>query len=442
MKINFLLLPERKSFFLFLMLTLFSCVSSFALNAQETLFPENVKRTEKFSFNIDYKKSSSELCFIGAKYDTDKSSQRSNLSQNRHSHPYTQREAPLAIAELGILYGSSLLMWQEYFTNATIYGFENNLDLIHSFQNKNNNDRITLTPLDVKNKTSIIDAFESVGVQYDLIIDDTTHQFEDQLRIIQNCYSYLKPGGMLIIEDIFKSFSEEDYINRLQPILDQFQDFYFVTLDHENRYSPGWDNDKLFVLVKEGAPPIFGNKKKMTIITPSMRPSNLLKVKESIDFNYVDEWIIVYDEAKVNKHPHLFKNENNPKIKEYLHTSKGKFGNPQRNYALDHIQNEETFLYFLDDDNLIHQDLYRLLDIVDDEKLYTFNQEKRLLGNKIKLANIDTAMILINFKLCKNIKWVLNDYGADFIFINQCYSENPDEWVYVNNSLSTYNILN
>ena len=218
MKINFLLLPERKSFFLFLMLTLFSCVSSFALNAQETLFPENVKRTEKFSFNIDYKKSSSELCFIGAKYDTDKSSQRSNLSQNRHSHPYTlfyhsifknQREAPLAIAELGILYGSSLLMWQEYFTNATIYGFENNLDLIHSFQNKNNNDRITLTPLDVKNKTSIIDAFESVGVQYDLIIDDTTHQFEDQLRIIQNCYSYLKPGGMLIIEDIFKSFSEE-----------------------------------------------------------------------------------------------------------------------------------------------------------------------------------------------------------------------------------------
>ncbi len=34
---------------------------------------------------------------------------------------------------------------------------------------------------------------------------------------------------------------------------------------------------------------------KITIITPSYRIENLPKIAKTIDFNYVDEWIIVYD---------------------------------------------------------------------------------------------------------------------------------------------------
>lgn len=105
----------------------------------------------------------------------------------------------------------------------------------------------------------------------------------------------MKPGGILIIEDIFKSYNENDYINRLNPILDNFQDYYFIELNHINRNSTGWDNDKLFILIKNGAEPIFKNKNKITIITPSYRINNLITIKNSINFNYVDEWIIVYD---------------------------------------------------------------------------------------------------------------------------------------------------
>ena len=41
------------------------------------------------SLKINYINNSSELCEIGKKYDTDKSSQRNNVTDHRHCHPYT-----------------------------------------------------------------------------------------------------------------------------------------------------------------------------------------------------------------------------------------------------------------------------------------------------------------------------------------------------------------
>jgi hypothetical protein len=63
---------------------------------------------------------------------------------------------------------------------------------------------------------------------------------------------------------------------------------------------------------------MFKNTNKVTIVTPSYRLDNLPKIKESIDFDYVDEWIIVYDGTKIKTHPLLFQHEENSKIKEYI----------------------------------------------------------------------------------------------------------------------------
>ncbi len=63
------------------------------------------------TLKINYKSNSSELCEIGKKYDTDKSSQRNNVSDTRHCHPYTlfyeglfknKKEEDLKMAEIGI----------------------------------------------------------------------------------------------------------------------------------------------------------------------------------------------------------------------------------------------------------------------------------------------------------------------------------------------------
>ena len=407
------------------------------------------------SLNINYFADKCELCEIGSKYDTDKSSQRKNVTNTRHCHPYTlfynslfqnHRNKSLNIAELGILDGGSLMMWKEYFPHAKIYGYDNDKKHIENFKNKYNNDNITLSEIDVTNKENISDTFKKMGMQYDIIIEDTTHQFEDQIRIIENTYEYLKPGGIMIIEDIFKKYDENRYIERLESVLQHFENYYFVTLDHKNRNSTGWDNDKLFILVKNGEP-IFKNPRKMTIITPSYRTTNVRKLKESIDFEYVNEWIIVYDGNKILENPQLFpegENENG-KIKEYVYKGEGKSGNPQRNYALDLIESQnksqETYIYFLDDDNVIHPDFYALMDILDDKKIYTFNQENRIKGNNINVGHIDTAMVLMDYTLCKNKRWILNKYDADGYFIKDCYESSKDSWVYIDNNLCYYNAI-
>jgi SAM-dependent methyltransferase len=409
------------------------------------------------SLNINYHRNSSELCEIGKKYDTDKSSQRSNVTNTRHCHPYTlfydtlfknKTNEQLEIAELGILEGSSLLMWREYFKKANIYGFDYHDLMINNFKQKYNNERITLSHIDVTNEESIKKSFCNLNIQYDIIIEDTTHQFEDQIRVIKNIYQYLKPGGILIIENIFKSYNENDYIERLNTVLENFQDYYFVSLDHINRNSTGWDNDKLFVLVKNGAEPIFKNNNKMTIITPSYRIDNLIKIKNSLNFDYVNEWIIVYDGSKINENPNIFENDNTGKIKEYVYKGPGISGNPQRNFALTKISNPDTFLYYLDDDNTIHSDLYKLMNVIEKNKMYTFDQlnrlkeNDRLKGNDIVVGNIDTAMVLIHYDLCKNIKWIDDKYDADGYYILECYNNSGFNYIYVNNDLCYYNTIN
>ena len=400
------------------------------------------------TLRINYNCNSSELCEIGKKYDTDKSSQRNNVTDYRHCHPYTlfydglfknKKDENLKIAELGILDGASLLMWKEYFANADIYGFEYNNDLITNFKHFFNNDRITLANIDVTNKDSIANAFSELNILYDIIIEDTTHQFEDQMRVIENAYKYLKPGGILIIEDIFKSYKENDYINRLAPILRNFQDYYFVELDHVNKNSTGWNNDKLFILIKSGDEPIFQNTNKLTIITPSYRIDNLLEIKKSINFDYVDEWIIVYDGSKIFDNPKLFENQENHKIKEYVYNGEGISGNPQRNYALTKITNPDTLLYYLDDDNIIHPNLYKLLNIIDNNKIYTFNQFNRIKGNNIHVGCIDTAMVIMPYNLCKNAKWILDKYDADGYYIQECYKNNKSVHTFIDNDLCYYN---
>ena len=400
------------------------------------------------SLKINYINNSSELCEIGKKYDTDKSSQRNNVTDHRHCHPYTlfydglfknKKDKPLKIAELGILDGASLLMWNEYFENAEIYGFEYNDNLINNFKRNFNNDRITLANIDVTNKDSIAKAFSELNLLYDIIVEDTTHQFEDQIRVIENSYQYLKPGGMLIIENIFKSYNETDYIDRLTPTLEHFQDYYFVELYHNNKSSTGWNNDKLFVLIKGGDEPIFKNTNKLTIITPSYRVNNLLEIKKSINFEYIEEWIIVYDGSKITDNPNIFENQENNKIKEYIFEGEGISGNPQRNFALTKITNPDTLIYYLDDDNIFHPDIYKLLNIIDNDKMYTFNQYNRLKGNNINVRCIDTAMVIIPYKLYKNEKWILDKYDADGYYIVECYNKNKNIHIFIDNDLCYYN---
>lgn len=172
----------------------------------------------------------------------------------------------------------------------------------------------------------------------------------------------------------------------------------------------------------------------ITIITPCKHQENLKFLKESINFDMVCEWIIVYDAESKN---FLF---DDPKISEYTHYNPlSVYGNAQRNYGLSKIKNENNFIYFLDDDNLMHPDLFKLHLVPD--KNYSFNQENGHSGKYIKLNEIDTAMVLLYYPLIKGIEWVLDKYNADGLFIQECYKRTKNYWYYINRDLCYYNKL-
>ena len=214
---------------------------------------------------INYKNEKSELCEMGEFYDTDKSPLRKDITDTRHAHAYTpyynslflsSRGKKLNICEIGI--GPSLLMWQEYFWNSDIYGFDYNQDLLNSFRNKYNTDRISLSHMDVRDTDIVNSSFERTGVSYDLIIDDVTQYLDDQLNVIRNAVNYLNPGGFIIVEDIYTYRDENDYIEGLgEEVLSNFQKYFFIELNHTKKFSSDWNNDKLFVLIKKGTEPVF-----------------------------------------------------------------------------------------------------------------------------------------------------------------------------------------
>ena len=78
---------------------------------------------------------------------------------------------------------------------------------------------------------------------------------------------------------------------------------------------------------------------------------------------------------------------------------------------------------------------------VDNNNVDKETVEQIIDSNNLSVDNIDTAMIILPFKLCHAVKWINNLYEADGKYIEECYSYNCDKHIYVNNILSFYNKL-
>jgi predicted O-methyltransferase YrrM len=206
---------------------------------------------------IDSSDAKTTLCQIGQTVGTDKSP--SNIVS--HRHPYTAvytmlfaglKNKPLTFAEIGVAGGRSALLWEEYFThpNAKIHMFDSDENFLNNARRMVGN-RFVFSKMDVSIDGDITRALGQE--MYDIFIDDSSHNFEHQIRIIKEAWACIKPGGMLIVEDIFRKESEEKYAFEIfkTGIFKTCSSAYFVVCEHTYRWSPDWDNDKLLVLVKE-----------------------------------------------------------------------------------------------------------------------------------------------------------------------------------------------
>lgn len=206
---------------------------------------------------IDTSHYDSKLCEIGARYGTNKSALNS-LGHRSGYTPYYDllfrhlKDQKILFAEIGIELNASSKMWRDFFSNADLHLFEKDTKKIEQAKKDQLNDTYYYE-IDVNIKENIRGAFQKTGKKFDIIIDDSTHHFEHQINIINESFPFLKKGGILIIEDIFKkrkNHSEQNYYKELQHIKKNFQKIYFVEFHNLSNYTASWKCEKILVLIK------------------------------------------------------------------------------------------------------------------------------------------------------------------------------------------------
>jgi hypothetical protein len=145
-----------------------------------------------------------------------------------------------------------MLLWRTYFTHKDthIFGFDRDKNFLQNTLNFGL-PGISVGEMDVYEEESIRKGLEATGGELDVLLDDSSHGLVDQVRIIKQGLPFIKSGGLIVIEDIFRDTPDEKYEEALADVLDQFSMAMFVVTEHERRFSPGWNNDKLLFLVKK-----------------------------------------------------------------------------------------------------------------------------------------------------------------------------------------------
>jgi len=212
---------------------------------------------------VDSSDALTELCYLGNIAGTDKSPCIHPSGRQRHRHAYTAvytmlfaslKNRPIQFAEIGVAGGHSALLWDMYFKHphTVIHMFDRDENFLKGAKELVNSHSVNFTLMDVGVDGDVVRALKesNPGRLYDVIIDDSSHEHGHQLRIIKEAFPLLTQGGCLIVEDIFRATPEEEYSSQLGAILHECSAAYFVVCEHKDRWSPGWDNDKLLVLVK------------------------------------------------------------------------------------------------------------------------------------------------------------------------------------------------
>lgn len=113
------------------------------------------------------------------------------------------RPKPINLLELGVSDGASLKVWSEYFTHkdALICGVD------HEKRYEDWPDpKVHIVIADQKDSEKILKGFGKLTYYWDIIIDDASHQFSDQIASFKGLWPQLTSGGLYIIEDIYNYY--------------------------------------------------------------------------------------------------------------------------------------------------------------------------------------------------------------------------------------------
>ncbi len=184
---------------------------------------------------------------------------------------------------------------------------------------------------------------------------------------------------------------------------------------------------------------------KLTIVTPCSRPGNLASICPSIDAGrklFDITWLVVFDERCVTRFPVPGATVAG------VSDSRSIVGNAQRNLALDLIA--QGWVYFLDDDNLMHPSFFTGLRAAiatrPDVSAFAFPQDmgswtRRAAPETMRMGQVDMAQVCAQRDLIADRRFTLGVYEADGYFIQDLYAADPAKWVFWSQPCCFYNAL-
>jgi len=113
----------------------------------------------------------------------------------------------ISLLEIGVAFGHSIKMWEDYFEDSNIYG----IDI-------KNNSKFDLKNFILGNATSEKDINKNFSKKkFDYVVDDGSHEVIDQIQSFVLLSPKMKSGGKYFIEDINGDASLKkicDYLNQ------------------------------------------------------------------------------------------------------------------------------------------------------------------------------------------------------------------------------------
>lgn len=199
----------------------------------------------------------------------------------------------------------------------------------------------------------------------------------------------------------------------------------------------------------------------ITIITACSRPDNLPKIHQSLlDAGVKDKfshfsWFVIFDNSILQTIEELKKTypflESATVVKSSASNAIG--GYSHKNQAIEIVRKifPESWLYFLDDDTVMHPRFTKLVDILDDSKsLAIFDQsfdEFRLRHTAsckdIRPGRIDMGQYCLNLKNVHDFKFDEDKYDSDGTEVQKLYKKIGESGVQIINEVfSFFNYLN
>ena len=156
-------------------------------------------------FNIESNINKESLVDLAQYYHTDK-----HYFHNYFEKVYQDLFHPIRLTtkkfvELGVHEGASMIIWREFFPNATIIG----LDLTPGLNRIEDKTRMEFGQLNSQFRNEL-DDFASKHSDIDVFMDDGSHTMKDQQMTLASVFRSIRPGGIFVLEDLHTSLSVID----------------------------------------------------------------------------------------------------------------------------------------------------------------------------------------------------------------------------------------